>query len=466
MKKSLGTRARVALASLGALGLAAAVTGPASAAVATPTTPTQLFNAYQYCSTDQNAPSYQDSLGGMTIEGLSQDTVDYPWFTMQYQIWPVSDPTQITTLSDTYANSGYESAVSVPQADLLDGQVYAWQAQAVGSGGASGWSATCYVAIDDTRPDAVPTITSANYPAWHQDQAGTPIQITLGANGVSDVAGYAFSWNGYPGIPMWSNIGPYGVPQPANPWNVQPGVVFKGYDGEVKAPSLGGPVTVDLIPPQDSGLVILTVESLDRAFNQSATTTYWIFFKPDAPTITLQGDKPKFGVQTPFLLTPDPGIEAASPVTSYEVTEVGGNGQQNLTIPADASGNATLHVTDDSEWGMAFWVQSVSANGWVSQNQYYSIDTFPGINSDTYPIYTYGGGAGVTGTFTFSSPVKDIASFQYTINGGPATTVHAANGQAQIAFTPTASGWYDIEVTPIAKNGTALFPNDYYFGVN
>lgn len=465
MNKSLGTRARVALASLGALGLAAGAAGPASAAAAA-TTPTQLFNDYQYCSTDPNAPSYQNSLGGMEIEGLSQDTVDYPWFSMQYQVWPVGAPTQITTLSDTYANSGYESGVSVPQADLVDGQEYAWQAQAVGSGGASAWSATCYVAIDNTRPDAVPAVTSANYPAWRQDPAGTPIQITLGANAVGDVAGYAFSWNGDPGIPMWSNIGAYGIPQPANPWNVQPGTVFKGYSGEVRNSGLGGSVTVDLIPPQDSGLAILTVESLDRAFNASATTQYWIFFKPDAPTITLQGDKPKFGVQTPFLLTPDPGIEAASPVTSYDVVESGGSGQQNLTIPADANGDATLHVTDDSEWGMGFTVQSVSADGWVSQGQWYSIDSFPGISSDVYPIYGYGGGAGVSGTFTFSSPVKNIASFSYTVNGGPATAVHAANGQAQITFTPPASGWYDIEVTPIAKDGTTLFPNDYYFGVN
>ena len=465
MKKSSGTRARVLLASLGALGLAAGVAGPASAAAA-PTTPTELFNDYQYCSTDPSAPSYQNGLGGLELEGLAQDSTDYPWFTMQYQLWPVSDPTQITTVSDTYASSGIEAAASVPQADLVDGQVYAWQAQAVGSGGASAWSATCYVAIDETRPDAVPTVTSANYPAWQQDPAGSPIQVTLGSGGVGDVAGYAFSWNGYPGVPDGSSIGQYGIPQPENPWNVTPGTVFSGDDGEVKAPSLGGSVTVDLVPPQDSGLVILTVESLDRAFNQSATTTYWIFLKPDAPTITLQGDKPKYGVQTPFLLTPDAGIEAASPVTSYDVVEVGGNGQQNFTVPADASGDATLHVTDDSEWGVAFWVQSVSADGWVSQNQYYSIDATPVISSTTYPIYGFGGGAGVSGTFTFSSPVKDIASFSYTINGGAATTVHAADGKAQITFTPPASGWYDIEVTPITKDGTQLFPNDYYFGVN
>lgn len=465
MKLLVGTRARAASAFLAALGLAAAAAGPAAAASA-PTTPTELFNAYQYCSTDPNAPTYVSSLGGLEVEGLAQDadTSDFQ-FTMQYQLWPVSDPTQITSLSNAYANPGFESGVNVPQADLLDGQVYAWQAQAVGSAGSSGWSSTCFIAIDNTRPDAVPTISSANYPAWQQDPAGTPIQITLGSNGVGDVAGYQFSWNESMSV-VGSDIGQYGIPVPENPWNVQPGVNFNGDDGFVKAPTLGGPVTVDLIPPQDSGLVILTAESLDRADNPSGTTNYWIFLKPDAPTVTLQGNEPKLGVQTPYLLTPDPGIEAASPVTSYQVVEENDTGQQELTIPADSNGDATLHVTDDSAWGVSFQVASVSANGWVSQGQSSSIDASPAITSDVYPGWGMGGGAGVSGTFAFSSPVKGIASFIYTINGGPATTVHAANGQAQIVFTPPASGWYDLEVTAVAKDGTQLFPNDYYFGVN
>lgn len=466
MKKSLGARACVALTSLGALALATVVAGPAAAAAA-PTTPTELFNAYTYCSTDPGAPTYVSSLGGLTVEGIAQDPADDPgFFTMQFQVYPVGDPSQVTTASNTFAWSGHEIGATVPQADLLDGQVYAWQAQAVGSGGGSGWSAPCYVAIDNTRPSAVPTVTSANYPSGVRNQAGTPIQVTFGANGVDDVAGYAFSWNGYPGVIGVSDIGPNGVPQPENPWTAQPGTVFGKSSGSVQAPSVGGSVTVDLIPPQDSGFLELTVESVDRTYQPSGTTQFDIFEKPDAPTITLQGDKPKFGVQTPYLLTPDPGIEAASPVTSYRVVDFEDTGQHIVTIPADASGDATLHLTDTSQYGIAFMVQSVSADGWVSMSQFSSYDTFPLISSDTYPEWTSGGGVGVPGTFTFSSPVKGIASFSYTIDGGPATTVHAANGKAQITFTPTDSTWHDIEVTPIAKDGTQLYPNDYYFGVN
>lgn len=465
MKKSWGTHARVAFASGGLLGLAVGLAGPASAATA-PTMPTELFNDYQYCATDPTAPTYLPSLGGFTLEALAQDTADLPWFTMQFQISPVSDPTQTSMFSTVTATSGRETGVSVPQADMLDGQEYAWQARGVGTGGASDWSATCYVAIDNVRPNAVPTVASANYPAGQQNQGGAPIQVAFGANGVGDVAGYVFSWAGTLPVIGGSDIGPNGVPQPENPWSAQPGVVFRGSAGAIQAPALGGSVTADLIPPTPSGLLILTVASVDRALEQGPPTIYWIFVKPDAPTITLQGDKPKIGVQTPFLLTPDPALEAISPVTSYSVVEVDDAGQHTLSVPADASGAATLHVTDDSEWGVALWVQSVGANGWVSQKQYYQIDSDSLISSEVYPIYSMGGGAGVTGTFSISSPVKGIASFSYTIDGGPATTVHAADGKARITFTPSASGWYDLEVTPIAKDGTDLFPDDYYFGVN
>lgn len=56
---SFGARSRAVLASVGTLGLAlAAAVSPASAADATPVTPTQLFNGNQSCSTDSDRPTY------------------------------------------------------------------------------------------------------------------------------------------------------------------------------------------------------------------------------------------------------------------------------------------------------------------------------------------------------------------------------------------------------------------------
>lgn len=76
-------------------------------------------------------------------------------------------------------------------------------------------------------------------------------------------------------------------------------------------------------------------------------------------------------------------------------------------------------------------------------------------------------GAGVPGTFTFAPKVKGVASYTYSFNWGPATTVKAgAQGVAQISWTPSQSGWYDPEVCATTKDGIQLAPYDYYFTVN
>jgi len=452
------TRTRVAAITLGAVGLALATAGPALAVTGTPVTPTDALNNGAACATDQSNPYWANPGSWLTIEARP-DLADVTGttdgsagvtVTEQYRVYPVDDPTQITSYSLS-VGAQLEGVLWVPGSVFTDGQTYVWQAQTVFDGASSDWSAPCYVAVDKTPPSAAPTIVSTNYPTGTRDQAGAPIHVTFGADGVSDVIGYTFSWNvGFP-VPNFSK--PLSDP-------------YVGSAGSVLADAQGGSATLNLVPAQPSGFMILDVWSVDRAGNISPEATYQIFAGPTAPTITLQGDKPKYGVQTPFLLTPDPGLEAASPVTSYQVVESTDAGQQELTVPADSNGDATIHVTDDSEWGTVFWVQSVSADGWVSDNNSYSIDDFPAITSDVYQEDGVSGGAGVPGTFDFTSPIKDISGFTYTVNGGPATTVHAADGKASITFTPPASGWYDIEVTPVAKDGGDQFPNDYYFGVS
>jgi hypothetical protein len=73
----------------------------------------------------------------------------------------------------------------------------------------------------------------------------------------------------------------------------------------------------------------------------------------------------------------------------------------------------------------------------------------------------------VTGTFTFAPQVKDVASYSYSWDYGTTqTTVKAHDGRAEISWTPTASGSYDIEVYATLKDGTELLPYDYFFNVN
>ena len=156
MGTSLSGRLRAPLVCLATLGVALAVSSPALAVAAAQPTPIDLFNGYQACSTDVNSPTYLSSgTSGLVIEGLAQDpSGSGPQLTEQFQVSPVSDPTQTTTLSNDFVSSGFEGTVTVPVSDLSDGQTYSWQAQDVGASGTSAWSAPCYCA--DVRGDVDP----------------------------------------------------------------------------------------------------------------------------------------------------------------------------------------------------------------------------------------------------------------------------------------------------------------------
>jgi hypothetical protein len=455
VSKSPGRRLRAALVPLAAVAIAASAASPAFADGGTPLTPTKLINGSDACATDASAPAYENANNGLRIEGAPSDS-DPAVLTVgeTYQLWPVSNPAQLSTWTFGTVPNGLEEPMNVPASDLPDGQTYAWQAQTVAPDGTtSAWSAPCYITIEDGAPANAPTITSANYPAGVADQPGAPIQVTLGANGV-DTTGYVFSWTGNPPVPEFNG-------QLSDP--------YMGVAGSEPVSTVGGSVTLDLVPPNGNGLQILSVESVNRAGTPSPLARYEIDLKPSAPSMTLLGSRPNIGSPTTFVLTPDPGIEAQSPVTSYKVTVAGGaSGQQNYSVPAAADGTATVPVTFTSGAGFV-QISSVSADGWVSDVNEYFLDTAPHISSDVYAENATGGGVGVTGTFTFTPSVNDVASYTYSWGGGfgaPQTVVKAHGGKATINWTPTASGSYDLEVFATAKDGTQLAPSDYSFTVN
>ena len=456
----LGGRSRAAFIALAALGLTLTA-APAMAATSGPPTPIDLFNDSEVCATDATSPVYLDAFEGVSLEALSQDTVDSPFVTEQFQVFPVSDPSQVVTVSNQFALPGIEESVSVPQSNFTDGQTYAWDVQTVAASGTSATSGLCYFTVDDTAPSSAPTVTSANYPSGQRNQGGAPIQLTFGANGVSDVAGYVFSWFGSLPVPVIATIGPHGIPQPRDPYTDDP-------SSFAAASTLGGSATLSLIPPFDSGFLFLTVASLDRAFNESPPTTFFIFIKPDAPTITQLNPGVPFDKNGEFHLTPDPGLQAASPVTSYTV-QLFGQTQQTFTVKASASGIAEFGAALDSPTGESMLVTSTSADGWVSQNAFFgsSIDTSPTVSSDVYLENQSSGGVGVPGTFTFAPKVKNIASYTYGFSDGTGATVAAqGNGTAQITWTPSESGFYFLDVFGTTKDGIQLTDYFYVFFVN
>ena len=453
MSTSPGRRVRAALVSLAALGLALAAASPALAAGGTPVTPTKLLNGGSACATDASAPLYYNAGDSLEIEGVPSDTsTSETTLTEQFQLWPVSDPTQISSWSLS-AIAGYEGILNVPGSDFADGQTYAWQAETVADGTTSAWSAPCYVAIDETQPSNPPTVTSSNYLTGATDQAGAPIQVTFGANGVSDIVGYVFSWVGNLPGPVFNGA----LSDP-----------FVGPAGSEPVSTLGGSATLDLVPSSPSDYMRLMVASVDRAGNESPATTYTIVTKGTVPTVTLDGRLPHYGTPTNYDLTPNAAIEAQSPVVGYDVMVVGDpSGQLNYTVPAAANGTAKTQVTLDSTSGEYLYISSVSADGWISDSTYYSINTAPTVSSNVYAENASSGGVGVTGTFTFAPPVTDVASYSYSFDYGTTqTTVKAHDGKAELSWTPTATGSYDIEVYAILKDGTELFPYDYFFTVS
>ncbi|MFE0465309.1 hypothetical protein ACFW1A_39280 [Kitasatospora sp. NPDC058965] len=467
MTTILAVRARAAVAAGLTLGLALLGAAPASAVGGTPVTPTELFNDLQACSTDQNAPVYTSGRGGVQLEGIAGSTdTGVSWVDEQFQLWPVADPTQLITGSDLYAFPGNEASVTLGNGALTDGRTYAWQARTVDAGGtASAWTAPCYLAVDNTFPSQAPTVTSANYPQGQADQGGAPIQLSFGANGVSDVVGYEYSWDGEFGVIGGAVMGPHGIPQYQDPFG--PDARFT-----VRADALGGSGSVSLLPPGNSRYLRLTVRSLDRALNWSPPTVYTVYIKPDFPAVVRQGHSPQFGKPAPFKLTADPGVQAASPVVSFTVQHWNGQTQSTETVPASGNGTAVVTETLDGAYGDRLLVSTTSANGWVSSQAWWDngyLDTSPTVTSDVYPENGSGGGVGVPGAFTFTPKINgaDVASYTYSVNWGAPVTVQAgAHGVAQVSWTPDQSDWYDLEVYATTKDGVQLAPYDYYFAVN
>ena len=464
MSRTLGGRLRAALIALGVASLALVAASPAVAAAGGPTTPTELFNGYRACSTDATAPTYVWGGDGVLIEGIPQDATPSTdnGLTVQYQVWPVADPTQITTLSHAQDPTGSEAAVSVQSESLTDGQTYAWQAQTVDGSASSAWSAPCYFAVDNTQPSAAPTVTSSNYPQGGWDQGGAPVQFTFGANGVADVAGYEFGWQSDLPVPVTAYIGDYGIPQPVD--------VYADTKEFVPATTLGGSATVSLIPPSGSGPMTLYVVSLDRAVNQSTQSSYAFYVSSTGPTVTPPTPLPGFDKTARFTFTPNSGVQAASPVVSYTVQVNGGPSTQTVTVKAAKDGTAKLGVKLNGNTGTWLTVSSTSANGWVSDSGEWStgsVDTTPTVSSDVYAENGTSGGVGVPGTFTFTPKQGKVASYTYSFNYGPAVTVKAgAKGVATINWTPTDDGFYDLNVYATTKDGLVLSAYDYYFSVN
>ncbi|WP_329173199.1 hypothetical protein [Streptomyces sp. NBC_01477] len=462
MRLSLRVRARAALAAVGALGLALLAAPQAMATGETPTTPTDLFNGYAACSHDEAAPTYVWAGSGVQLEGVTGVVGGDGWTlpSEQFQLWPVADPAQITSLSYAVAVPGNEGWVTAPAGKLADGQVYAWQAQTVVGTVASEWSAPCYFAVDNTRPSTTPTVTSANYPQNQVTEGGDPVRFTFDANGVNDVEGFEFAW--MDPLPVYVvSIGEHAIPQPKDRY-----ADTKYY---VRADSLGGSATVSLIPPGGGGPLTLHVVSLDRTGNRSYDEATYSFSAPTGPPTVTPPTDPRFDQPATFRFAPDAALQAKSPVVSYTVRTLGAQQDQTRQVPADADGSGKFTLKLDGAYGEVLHVTSTSANGWVSDTAEWSSEynTETTVTSDVYAEDETSGGVGVPGTFTLTPKVPHVVSYTYSFNWGEPVTVEAGLGHAaQVTWTPTESGFAYLTVDATTADGIQLATRYYSFDVS
>ncbi|MFD0568104.1 hypothetical protein ACFQ0T_00925 [Kitasatospora gansuensis] len=385
------------------------------------------------------------------------DPTGHPYLAAEYQVWPVTDPGRVSTLTSTEVSTRFEAPVTVPADALSEGQTYAWKVRTVAGAQASDWSAPCFFAVDNTAPSAPPLVTSPNYPENGRADGGEPIRLIFDAHGDTDVTGFVFSWGELP--VLGTSIGEYGIPKPTDPYT-------KG-DYFVRADRPGGTATVSLLPQPDRFRLRLTVASLDRSFNQSSRSTFTFLLKSTAPTVAMIPPAADLGQTVPVRLTPDAHTRSLSRILSYSVKITTDEGTRQVEVPAGGNGTAVLPVKLTADTSLL--VSSHSANGWVSDERrwtgYQALATE--VSSAVYPENECGGGAGVPGRFTFRPHVRGVVSYLYSIDGSQERTLPAdPTGQATLVWTPDQSGDHYLEVRAKTRDGRELGGNDYAFCAN
>jgi hypothetical protein len=484
-----------------------------------PDTPTNLrvgtlFGAQHPCTT---ADMF---IGGnpINVGGDVSDPDGDADLSARVAFWAVDDP----AARQEVVTSAFGDFRAEFPADLLrDGETYAWQARTEDRDGAvSAWSEPCQFTLDRTRPDAVPTVESTDFPEGTTGGGdGVPGEFTFTANGVPDVAGF-----------VWSSIGT--APR------------------SVDADRLGGSATVTFTPTDD-GPNEVRVASFDRAGNRSDQRTYRFFVRATAPHVSVvagQVGEPVTATftavqdgATTFIYQVDDGAESSVPVGadgtaevdldvppgepffhSVTVWTVNGAGQRSgeneavfvidavqpqvevspdrvllgesteitfrptmagvasytywidsgerTVVPAAADGTARINHAWTESGGhqiSAFSTNAAGADSGVGFGTVFVDDGAPEITSEDYPRNSFGGGPGIAGTFNFSSPLAGVTEFRYTLSGQEEKTVAAApDGTTSVELRPTESSLNHLDVYAVTSTGLTSGVASYTFYVN
>ncbi|WP_133794242.1 CBM96 family carbohydrate-binding protein [Actinokineospora alba] len=408
--------------------------------------PAQRYNGGFPCA--QSAPFPRIKRNLLQALATDADAHDQHNVKYSYAVWPQDDPAARVELSNDYGSTTAAGRVELPADSFVDGRTYLWQARVTDGVATSAWSEPCGYVVDRTAPSA-PQVTSSNYPPSGSEQPGPigqPVKFTFSGNGDADTAGFEWTWMEFsvPGCPY----GDFAVLMCSDPFESP---------NTVRADAPGGSATVALTT-QYSGPARLQVRAVDAAGNRSAPVSYEIVVPEGAPRITVVGDEPEWGKPVTLRFEPYPGVEG---VVDFEYSVDNAAPQ---IVAAGADGTATISFTAGNVNGHYVTARSRSASGWISRDGSWrhQFDLRPTVRSEVYPGGAEPtGGVGVQGTFTIlpAPGMTDVQGYSYAIGWDQELTFvpAAADGSATVTWTPSESGFHNLEIIPVRHDGSWNF---------
>ncbi|BBH71755.1 hypothetical protein ACTI_84400 [Actinoplanes sp. OR16] len=147
------------------------------------------------------------------------------------------------------------------------------------------------------------------------------------------------------------------------------------------------------------------------------------------------------------------------------------------TGPVSTSGTVFTSLPSELSNGTRYRLtaRAVDAGGTASEWApacTFTVDTVPPrppvVTSRDYPANTDGGGAGVTGAFTFAAAGgdDDVAKFRYSWTGGGLREIEAnRRGRATVELTPDRVGGFSLTVVAVDRTGNRSAETTYDFSV-
>ncbi|WP_156076934.1 hypothetical protein [Saccharothrix sp. NRRL B-16314] len=468
-----------------------------------PATPTNLQVEHQPCTGE---PMYFAGTRPFVSARASDPDGTYG-LDGRLAFWPVDAPDRRV---EVRTQGGDRVTGWFPEGMIQDGGTYAFAARAEDGFANSEWSAPCVFTSDLTAPAKAPTVTSTVYredggpPGDGGD--GIPGDFTFSADGDQDVVAFDYSGPGIQGGRVAADQ-PGGsatvtvTPTTDGPVSIQvSGIDRVGYRSPARtyrywvrstAPSVEMPL-FEIGEPRD---VVLTatqpgatafVYQLDGGAEQTVpvgedgTGRVTLVFPEPGPnshhflvwTVDATGFKSGAYDQHLYVDQAQPWVDVdpwwgvvgekrvftVSPnrtgVVSY-VYRIGG--EPEVSVPAAPDGSLTFEYTPTVAGEVTVLVASVNGagirSGW-GESGVYADAPAPTVTSAEYPGYPEGGGPGVTGTFTFSSPYLPVVSYRYAFAGGAEQAVPAGDeGTASVQWTPTNPGFHSVRVRGVTATG-------------